>query len=276
MKHTTIKEQGQNLPIGEVKDGKLVKDFALRPYKGRVDRFLNTYREANQGRSVAYLAAKYLSLIVESAAGTAYPLTETGDSSADQEARIHGWFFADFLYAYVYSRIANVSEWIEVPAVCPAAGCPYTGTLRADLTSTEVTVLEKPEELFTWVDLRDGIKVGDRVSKRLKLQAVRYRAMLLPGAAHQDVNSLSYAQLREAIVEIEGAPAGYVVLDKDLDDLSKFDLLRIDRQAGLVAAGLSMRTTILCPKCGTPIRSAFDWNFDPFFDASVPSDLLTD
>jgi len=273
MNRTTIKEQGLRLPIGELKDGKLVKEFTLRSYKGKVDRLLNTYREANEGRSIAYLAAKYLSMIVETAGGVAYPLLETGDSSPEQESRMHGWFFADFLYAYVYSRIVNVSEWIEVPAVCPSPRCNYKGTPRADLWTTDVTVFDDPGELHTWINLRDGIRVGDRVSKRIKLQAVRYRAMLLSGA--QDVNSVSYSQLREAIVEIEGVQPGYVPTDTDLDALSKFDLLRIDRQAGVVAAGLDLRTVIQCPKCGMDIRGVFSWAFDPFFDTSVPLDILT-
>lgn len=276
MHHTTIKEQGLRLPIGELKDGKLCKDFSLRPYTGRVDRFLNIYREANEGRSIAYLSAKYLSLVVGSAGGVAYPALDSGDSSADQESRIHDWFFADFLYAYTYSRIVNVSEWIEVPCVCPAPRCPYTGILRADLWTTDVTVLDSPEEMYAWVTLRDGIKVGERVCKRVRIQAVRYRAMLLPGARQASINGLNYLQLREAIVEIEGAPAGYVPTDTDLDNLSKHDLLRIDRKAGTVTAGLDMRSTTSCPTCGAPITGALSWAFDPFFDASVPLDILTD
>lgn len=275
MHTTTIKEQGLKLPIGQLKGGSLVKDFTLRAYKGKLVRSLNLWREANIGKPIPHLAAKYLSLVIESAAGTAYALTESSDSTSEQLLRIHDWYWGDAMYAYVYSRIVNASEWITIPVVCINPKCRYQGEVKGDLWSTEVTVMDDPNELFTWVTLRDGIKLSTgKTCKRIKIQPVPFRAMLL-GPEDQDIDGLNYAQLREAILEVEGAPPGYVVQDKDLEDLSHFDILRIDRQAGAAAAGVDLSTKVECPNCKTPLHGTLVWAFDYFFDSSVPLDILT-
>lgn len=274
MRTTTIKELGSKLPIGELANGVLHKDFTLRAYKGRVDRHLAVWREANEGKSMAHLAAKYLSLIVAAAGRSAFELTPDGNSNAEQEFKVGDWYFADAMYLYVYSRIVSVSEWIEVPFMCPK--CKTQGVLKADLRSTEVRVLESPAELSTWVELQDGFKIDGKLVRRLKLHPVRFRAMTLPGQGQTDVGSLTYSQLRESIVEMEGTQPGTIPTDADLDELTKRDLLRIDRQTSTVAAGIDLRTVVTCPKesCGFKVRDALNWAFDPFFDASVPLSAL--
>lgn len=268
---TTVKELGMQLPVGVLKDGKLEKAFSLRPYKSKVDRYLNIYREANEGRTMAHLAAKFLSLIVESAGGVAYPLAQSGDSTVDSEGKIYSWYFADVLYAYLYSRIVNVSELIEVPYRCPR--CGTKGIAKADLWTTEVKVIEKVEELSTWVDLNDGFKLENgKTCKRIKLHPVKYQAMFAAGSGNSGVGGLSYAQLRESIAAVDETPPGYTIKDSEIDDIGKMDMLRIDRQAAIVSAGPDMRTSIDCPKadCGVQIKDALNWAFDPFFDSSVP------
>jgi len=271
MRKTIVRELGMQLPVGVLKDGKLDKSFVLRPYKSKVDRFLNIYREANEGRTMAHLAAKFLSLIVESAGGVSYPLAESGDSTADSEFKIYNWYFADVLYVYLYSRILNVSEMIEVPYRCQR--CGTKGISKADLWTTEVKVVEKVDELSTWVDLKDGFKLENgKTCKKLKLQPVKYQAMFAAGSGGSSTGGLSYAQLRESVSEVDGTPPGYIIKDSEIDDIGKMDMLRIDRQAAIVSAGPDMRTSIDCPKadCGVQIKDALNWAFDPFFDSSVP------
>ena len=276
MRTCTFKELGAKLPVGVLADGQLHKDFTLRPYKGRVDRHLAVWREANEGKSMAHLAAKYLSLVVASIGNEALTLTGDGDSTSEQVFKVSDWHFADAMYLYVYSRIVNVSELIEVPYRCPR--CGTRGIIKADLLSAEVRVMENPAEMYTWVDLHDGFKIASapKPIKRIRLQPIRFRAMFQAGASQAEVGSFTYMQLRESIVELEGAPAGYIVQDSELDELTKKDLLRIDRQTNSVMAGPDLRTTVECPKadCGIKIRDALNWAFDPFFDSSVPSVAL--
>lgn len=278
MKIVTLKELGTKLPVGQFADGQLHKDFTLRPFKARVDRHLAVWREANEGKNQVHLAAKYLSLIVASLGRTACGLTPDGDSTPEQEYAVGDWFFADAMYIYIYSRVVNVSEWIEVPYRCPR--CGTKGVVKANLLSTEVRVLEDHKELHVWVDLQDGFKVADgaRPVKRLRLQPVRFRAMMLPGQGQAEIGTLTYSQLRESIVEMEGAPQGHIPTDAELDELTKRDLLRIDRQTAAIAAGPMLRTAVDCPKtkeCGIKIHDALNWAFDPFFDTSVPLSALS-
>jgi hypothetical protein len=280
MRTTTLGELGPKLPIGFVKGKTLNKDFTLRPYKSWVDRVLNVWREANEGRSMAALAAKFLSLLVSTAGGEEYTLTAEKDSTAEQELRVYRWYWADVMYAYLFARVKTVGSIIEVPYACPnrfavgAARCDAAGLNRADLNSTEVQVVEDVAELKHWIELRDGFPLRDgKTAKELCLQPVRFTAQALPGSSVQDINAIGYNHLREAIAEIKGV-GEYSMTNSEIDEISKVDALILDRAASKVTAGADMRTHLECPKCGCKIINALNWSLDSFFDSSVPLEAL--
>jgi len=281
---TTIKELGPKLPIGRIQGNTLLKDFSLRPYKSRIDRFMNIWREQNEGQHQALLSAKFLSLVVESFAGEALPLIaegkEKGNSTPEVMLKVLDWYWADAMYVYLYSRITTLSEFIEVPFACPMSKCGFKGMLKPNLLTTEVVVMESPEELFHWVKMRRGFKVNQNKHhvQELKLQPVKFKTLLAPGAVMEGVESLGYNQFRDSIAELKGVDRNYVITDEEIDEIERIDTLMVDRQAGKVSAGPKLRTTLECPKdkCGGRIINALDWSFDSFFDSSVPlGELMT-
>lgn len=278
MRTTTIKELGTELPIGFLseKSNQLVKSFSLRPYQSWVDRRMNTWREANQGKPGAWLVAKFLSLIVEEAGGHHFKLDDNKDSSDALLVKILDWNFADVLYMYMWARI-QVCDQIVVTYGCTNVDCSLQSAEKlVDLTSIEVVCAEAPNETKFWVDLRDGFKLANRkVCRGLELKAIPFRVVLLPGASQGSVDdSLGYNQMREVVVNIKGEDAGYILSDAELDEMSKWDQMLINAQAGKITAGLKLRTTLLCDKCKQPIVRALDWSFDHFFDSSIPVQLL--
>lgn len=281
MRATTLGELGASLPIGVV-DGKVLKkDFTLRPYKSWVDRTLGLWREANQGKHIALLVAKYMSLVVESAGGVTYPLTTERDSLPAQEFAFHGWWYADVMYAYLYSRVQTVGSKIAVPYSCPMrtasgpARCDAAGIKIADLNSIEVDVAESPSELEVWVDLTRGFQLRKgQTCKKLKLRPIKFRAQMLAGSGAVGVDSVGYNHFRDAVCAVDCIEGEYVLIDQEIDEIEKIDTLRVDRQANKVAAGASLRTHLDCPKCGAKIVNALDWDFDSFFDSSVPGAAL--
>ena len=176
MKTTTFREQGMQLPVGKVVNGQVLKDFSLRRPTAKVDRLLNIWREANQNRHIAHEVCKYLSLVVESAMGDAYPLAENGDSTPEQMVKFLHWCYGDVMYAYMYARVAMVSEWVEIGYACPT--CGHEGTLEADLWDHTVDVLETPDEFICDVEFRDGFKAGDSVAARVRGDGREYRLNL--------------------------------------------------------------------------------------------------
>lgn len=282
MKKTTIKELGSNLPIGILDKNKLKKEFTLRPYKGKVDRILESWRSNNEGKPLGYLTAKYLSLIIDRVEDISFVLDATSDSSADQELKIHNWYFADVLYAFIYSRITSVDNIIEVAWSCPmqkaegTAKCNGQGIAKADLWSTEVTTIEDLKELEHWIKLKKGFKLRDgNLCRRVKMKPISFQSQLSMGAASIGINSVGYHHFMDAISGVDCVEGDYVLTVAEIDEMEKIDALTIDRQAGKIAAGADLRTHLECDKCGAKIVNALNWSFDHFFDYSIPLEALT-
>ncbi len=221
-----------------------------------------------------------MSLLIEQAGGRGYALTDDGDSTPETELEILGWRYADVFYAYLYARIVAVGENMDVPIVCPR--CQFQGFLQANLWNTEVNVIDEPEEMFAWVDLKRGFKLkNSKLCKRIQLKPIPFSAQITPGASEVGVDVLGYQQFREGIAAIDGADPGYVISDEEIDEIEKIDQLAIDRQAGKVVAGPKLRTIIDCPgknaageSCGYKLIDGINWSFDHFFDSSVPLETL--
>lgn len=285
MKTTTIRKHGQKLPLGFLVSGELNRDFRLRPHTAATDRMINIWREANVGTHVSMLVAKYLSLVIESAGGESYPLNPDGNSSEETVVRFLDWTFGDVMYAYLYARIIAVEEWMEVGFGCPT--CGNIRTTEVDLWDTEVDVIESAEELQAWITLKNGMRLDNgKTCRKLLLRSVPYRALTLPGGSQEGTDSMGYNQLRESVIQVDGADTpSYSPTDGELDRITKLDMLRLDRQAGKVAAGPKLRTHAVCQhmvnkdtgalvECGTKILNALDWRYDSFFDSSVPQERL--
>lgn len=278
MRRTTIRELGQQLPIGfQNGDGKLEKAFSIRPYKARIDRHLGHWREANDGRTQAYLVGKFIAMITAQAGPHILSLTKDGDSTDVSELAVSKWAFADVLYVYVWTRIQELDPFLILPFKCPV--CSHFGTAKFDLRDSDVAVAESVEELEHWVDLRKGMELRDGTTvKRIKLQPITWAALYNIGAGGGQLGSHDYVQIQHSIKAVEGHDY-YTPLVQEIDTLHKIDMLIIDRAANKVSAGLDLETTVNCPKkdedgdvCGFEITRPLDWEFDYFFDTSFQSE----
>lgn len=271
---TTVGELGATLPIGIVDGRKLKKDFSLRRYKSWIDRHMNLWREEHQGERMGLLVAKLLSLLVESVGDDHFSLKDDKNSTPEQLLKVLKLHYADAMYMYIYARIQAVGNEIELPYVCER--CGNGGLAIADLNTLEVKVWDEPQYLQQWVELRDPITLrSGRAAKKVELRPITLQAQTVPGA---DSASLSYAALREAICGVDCESGYYNILDSELDELVKLDMVRLDRRANSLSAGPNLRTSIECksPKCGAKIKEAFNWGYDTFFGSSIPLSQLID
>lgn len=282
MKRTTIRELGQQLPIGiPLEDGTLVKSFELRPFKARVDRHLEIWREANANKSISYVVTQYVAMILKSIGERAYALGKDGSPSDETAFDITQLFFADVMYIYVWSRINELDSFIVKPIRCPVCRTITQGA-RFDLFDADVNVVEEIAELEQWIDLRKGFKLRkeERTAKRVKLHPVKWAVMHHEGVTGGSMGKAGYVQLQHSIVGIDGFEGAYTPTESEIDDLHKVDMLMLDRESNRVSAGLDMRTSIKCPgkpkeeekECGFEITDALDWTFDNFFGSSFDLD----
>jgi hypothetical protein len=270
MRTVTVAELGQQLPIGILKNGKLEKDFALRPFKSWVDRQLSAYREAHAAtRHHGHLLAKYISLMAERVGSETFPLTAERNSMSEMEARVLSWNFADVIYMYLYSRV-QLSDKIRFPYACPNVNCKQkNGVMQASLNDIEVRVIDDPKELTQWIQLRDGFKISDgRTVKKVRLHPVSYNAQLTASGA-SGLGSLTYHVFRESVDRVDCVDTPYILRNEEIDEISRYDMITIDRQAEVITAGPKISTAGKCPSCGVEIENMINWSFDDFFGSSI-------
>jgi hypothetical protein len=275
MKTITVKELGSTLPIG-MWDGKtLHKDFSLRPYKSKIDRHLNAWREANEGKHIAWEVVKFLSLIIESAGDQVLRLDDKGDSTEESMAKVLDWSFGDVMYMYLFARKIVCNE-LTIKYGCPNDKCTVKAAEKnVDLSSVEVVVIESVKDCRFWVELIDGFRLSNtKLCKKIQLKSIPFKTLLLQGATQGFVDSLGYSQLREAIISVDGGGDNYVLTDEELDEMGKLDQLRLNRYSGKLTGGPKLQTTITCDKCKQPIVRAIDWRYEHFFDSSIPVSRL--
>jgi hypothetical protein len=276
MRKTTLGEYGQKLPIGVRTDRQFNKDFSLRTYKSVVDRHLGDWDEANEGKfasAAAKLAGripKFLSLICEDYGGIALPPDPEGNSTPEQELRFYQAYYADVMYAYVYARLV-LDHRMEIPFTCQNKSCKHRQRGIFDLRSLEVDVMEEGDEIERWIKLKEPFKTrdGKQVTK-VCIQPILWSSMLQPGVFSGLMSQVSYSALKGCIAGVDCMEGNYQLTDAELDQVSRIDVVTINRLAGTMAAGIDLETDVECAKCGHVHVDALNWTFDDFFGSSLP------
>jgi hypothetical protein len=275
MKTVTLKELGQQLPIGRPDGKKLIKDFSLRPYKAQIDRHMGLWNEENAGKYtpgqlVACRVAKFISLMANSWAGESVPHDDKGDSTAEAEGKVYGWHFTDVMYAYIYAR-AKLDPRFPVDFVCPEANCQLEKVIAFDLRETEVVMLEDPSELECWLPITESFKLRDnKACKKIRLQPTPWSVMTKPGVIGGNTSAIAFAAMEDAICGVNGSDAPYRMVDSELDEIGKMDTVAIS-DAMPMKAGVQLATPVSCPKkgCKGKIADALDWTYEYFFGSSL-------
>lgn len=274
MRKTTLGEYGQKLPIGVPNGRTFNKDFSLRTYKSVIDRHLGDWEEKNEGKfssGAAKLAGrvpKFLSLICSEYGGVAFPPDDHGDSTPEQELKFYSYFYADVLYAYVFARYLMDAR-LEVPFTCDKCKTKQRGIF--DLGSLDVDVMEEGDEVERWVKLSDPFKTrAGKTVQKVRVRPVLWSAMMQPGVFSGLMSKISYSALKGCIAGVDCMEGDYQLTEKELDVVSRVDVVRINRLAGTVAAGIDLETNVACCKCEHVYVDALNWTFDDFFGSSLP------
>jgi len=276
---TTLGELGNKLPIGLLQDdGSLLKDFDLRPYKGHTDRAISKWQSQNSdngpGHLVVGTTTKLISLCVSHIHGHATPLTTQNDSSPDTLAKIYSWPFMDVMYLNLYIRRQVLGPDFLVPVGCPQ--CGFKGNMCFDLDSIPVWVAESGEDLFQWYDLRDHIKVKETI-RSVRVGYSLWSTIAKPGVIEQAAQGThGLTALQECLTAVNREETQRVILPDEIDEFSKYDLVKIEQLTAKTMAGPKMQTVVYCPgdhkgdTCNFPFVNPMDWTYDHFFGMSFP------
>jgi hypothetical protein len=274
---TTIRDNKNNLPIGILSDGKRHKEFSLRPSTGRIDKQLAIWDDANSDvrdrdrqKFEFRKVAKHLSLLLERVGGISFPLDKDGNAAPESELRVMQMPFSDVLYAYTFARIKALGEKIHLPFICPH--CKHQSVIGVDLQDIDVFVPESEDEVSFWVDLRRPLTLSNDsgIAKAFKITPLPFSALINGGFNGKINQSIDLLTLQASIVaaRTQHGDKPYTLLDADLDNLDRFDILTLSMEADKKMAGPRVVLDVTCPKCGKEAQDILDWSYTFFFDLS--------
>jgi hypothetical protein len=258
---TTLAKLGAQLPIGQVTaDGRLVKDFKLRPFRFKEEREVEKLRDKpiSMGRFVSGL----LGILVEEVCG----LNIQKLSDVDRALHFGRMWMPDVLYLYIYLRTQALGEIL--PMTIPCRACRAAFQLDGDLTGLDVRIVERPEQIDSHVTLTTGISYRGTLRRELRTRPVVWSAF-----EDEDINDKAAVKLsmfQNSIVGMEGIADEEmaVVPDVAFDDMTKRDVEILTRHLEHNTPGPQMVVEAECPKCRTEWFWPIDWSYDHFFGSS--------
>jgi hypothetical protein len=268
---TTLAERGPLLPIGILgHDGKRHQDIAVRPWRMKEERALGRRREQNTEAGDNF--GKYVSVVLSmmcTKLGTNDWSEMKTDNTSDRELVVSQMWMPDVFYAYCWLRLASLKPTIPMTLISPhAPGTKFD--FEADIRTLEVVVPSSLDACMWEYTLNDPITLRSKRVTKLVLGPQRWSTVeriddTSMGTAKATVIASSIHQLPGAFVDAGGRPVDVMILDDELDEMSKLDLETLTDEINKRGVGPILKVDAVCPKTKKPFEAAIDWRFDRFF-----------
>lgn len=259
-----LKDQGPNLPVGIVVNGKRVRPFRARPFRLKEEKELSKLKNEAKGMTIGKFVAEVISRMY----ATIGPHNLDSMKPAERLLTVCQLTMADVLYLYLYLRYEALGhdEPVVMKITCPACRVDYKW--YGELGTMQVRVVPDDSlDLKRQCSLRDGIEIKGQPRKVVTLQPILWSAFLnksFNGPQHES------DAVRGAICGAEGVDQNPLVLtDKEMDELTKRDLNELVRDIDEHSPGPSLRIEPECPACQYKALMVLDWGWETFFSPSV-------
>lgn len=259
---TTIGELGARLPVGTpLADGSLAKDMISRPWKTRDEREIGRLRHEGMNQ------ARYASLVVSqlySQLGKHQWVEET--KSPERILAVGTMYMPDVLYAFIWLRMQVISTTLKMNVKCGKCSNPFT--FIGDMNSTEVYTINKLADLDWFYDLQDPINIRKKKVDRFRLQTPHW--FNLEGTIKEGFNEslAKILMVRSSVVGLNDEPDLTMLVESEMDEISKRDLEAINTKINEEFIGPKMAIDGECPRCAQPFVQAIDWRGESFFTVS--------
>lgn len=263
---TTLDEQGPNLPVGMVIDGKRSRLFRLRPFKLKQEKALSKLKDA-KGIGAGEFVRDALSLMVQ----TIGPHSFDGMKDGERQLMINSLSMPDVLYLYMYLRHeAMGQEPVRMNIMCRNPKCGIQFEWYGDLGSMDVKVV--PDDCLDtsrWYELRDGIALRGERRTKLKLDLIKWDMFCRAEFSKDGVAQMM--AVVGSVVGYDGFKDPTLILGvDDLDDMTRFDSAGIIADIEVHTPGPQLDIVPECPNCKAVSRMMLDWSWDNFFSRSAP------
>lgn len=275
VKRVTLAELGPSLPIGTVDPAtnRLVKALSHKRWSLKTEKIIGRLRESNRRNTHARLATMIIGALYEQFGHHAFVFEEPeGKKNAAKSpwfqtlATLSSMWFGDMMYAYFYLRRECIGPSIDMDIACAVCGAKQV--FVANLDTLEVKTVDELASVFWKYKLLDPMTIRGKEVVELVFGPSRWSAVEAAGSGGGfDVGAAKSSLIASSIAEVPGH-GQIVVVDAELEDMSKRDLESILN--GLEANGIGPDMTIEseCGSCKNEFRAALDWTYDSFFKAS--------
>ena len=275
----TLAELGNKLPVGIVKEvrneatkvveSKLLKDFEVSKLDFKAERKISAawtlMQKSGNVNPLDYIVC-VLSHTVERLAGQNF-------QKLDHDQRmlvLNQMWVGDVLYLYAHVRIVTLGEEFSIKNIqCPRCG-ESIERYPVDLGTLEVAIRPDEESLYKWIKLRDGFEMDGETRKKIKMSPATFYS-LSHGGTSGDQAAMFAELMKNCVVEIEGVPSGFLLTDKEIDQLSGYDYVYLKEQSDYVSGGPKWEVDVSCSRCNFKWTEYIDWMYGNFFSLSSQS-----
>lgn len=266
---TSLREQGDRLPIGIFHEGRVHKDLAIKPWRTREEKALGKKVPPDAGM------AEHVGVVVSNMCSRIGPHDMDAMDDAQKKATIAMMYMGDVFYVYCYLRFKSVSEKLHLAVSCPRVGCgvefPWTG----DIGSLDVMAVEDLDDIMWQYELQDPIEIR---KQQVSLFHMAYPKWSVLDSQRGNTNEaeVKAATIQSAIVGFGEDPSPTILAASEVDELSKRDFELI--QAGINDHFLGPKMAVegkcseaVCTKYkrgGHEFIMPIDWSYKHFFGSS--------
>lgn len=259
----TLAEQGPSLPIGIDTGTELAKLIHHRVWKTRDERELGKLKKPKMNMS------QYVGTVLAHLYDVVGPWVFNDEMKPDERrVRIASMYMADVFYMYVWLRMNVIGEKLKMNVVCPQQGCQHKFPFTGDLNTIEVYTASSAKELGSFYELRDPIEIRHKTVRTFRMGPARWGIVESFGADISNEALGKIATVRGSITGLDDDPADVMLVDDELDELSKRDFEGLLAHVNTDFYGPKMVIEGVCPRCETEFASMIDWRYDSFFSTS--------
>lgn len=261
---TTMAELGPNLPIGfKNQSGEYIKNLSAKSWTMKTEKAIGKMRANIKGGNIA----KYITMILSEMCKAIGPHNFTEKESSEKQLLISQMLAGDVFYTYMWLRREALGDEVTIKLQCPK--CAEEFEFVASLNTVEVNYVTDLSDLEIEYELADPVEIRGKKVDKFLLKPMKWSTYeVMSNAATKNPGIAKEAILLGSIKKCNGIDGDIVLVEGELDDLSKRDMEGIIEKISTVAIGPDMSIEGEHEKCGGAFSDAIDWSYDNFFVSS--------
>lgn len=270
VKKVLLGELGMNMPLGISTEQGIIKSFAFRPWRFKEEKKLAELVEKKNNTNLA----EYVSIILSTMCTQVGPHNFENLKWEEKLAIISQMWMGDVFYIYIMLRKEAIGKELELEPICPTCGTTFN--FIGDLETVEVSVVEEMDDALWKYVLRNPFNIRKKRIESLILGPPRWNEieMLKDNDSVLNVGA-KMTMIKGSIHSIDELEGQHILLENELDEMTKIDIETISSQIDSFTIGPNMFLEGECPKknclsrkSGKKFRQEIDWRYESFFGIS--------